>query len=184
MEKLIYGYLRRQGRIIVHEEEARKVRALFEGFCEGKTIREAGLGIPRGMSALGQMLSNRSYLGERGYPPLIEKELFEKAAQEKVRRNTQRKAVPRGPSKTARKPEESFCLKELPALPAPGRGEEPPSARSLIEALYAKIREGGEKRLGWADQSRYRTWLSQAEELYGSETEGREEHGESKSADH
>ncbi len=76
-----YGYRITDGKAEVDEEQAAKVRALFENYNSGMGLKaaaeKAGLQIYHGSA--GRMLRNTHYLGDTYYPAIIDKETFEKA---------------------------------------------------------------------------------------------------------
>lgn len=111
-----YGYDHdKDGLLIVNEEQATVVRQIFAWYIEGKSIvglikllEENQIPSPRGKAkwskrALESMLSNEKYIGkvhlfksneyedsylkEDNHPPIIQKHVFEKVQDEKIRRS-------------------------------------------------------------------------------------------------
>lgn len=84
-----YGYRIENGKAVVFEKEAEKVKALFNNYLEGMAIvtaaNEAGI---EGMthSMIGRVLRNSHYLGDDYYPAIIDQELFDIAEEERQKR--------------------------------------------------------------------------------------------------
>lgn len=76
-----YGYRIVDGKAEVDEEQAVKVRSLFDNYISGMGLKaaaeKAGLTIYHGSA--GRMLRNTHYLGDEYYPAIIDKETFDKA---------------------------------------------------------------------------------------------------------
>jgi hypothetical protein len=79
MPHIPYGYKIVDGKAVIDEEQAARVRTLFEGYISGLALKtaaeKAGLQIFHGSA--GRMLRNTHYLGDEYYPAIIEKELFD-----------------------------------------------------------------------------------------------------------
>lgn len=80
-----YGYRIEEGKAVVDEEKASKVREFFNVYISGLALavaaEKAGLKMCHGSA--GKMLRNKRYLGDDYYPAIIDQEIFDKA--EKVR---------------------------------------------------------------------------------------------------
>ena len=76
-----YGYRIVDGKAEVDEEQAMKIRTLFENYNSGMGLKAAAekaeLQIYHGSA--GRMLRNTHYLGDAYYPAIIDKETFDKA---------------------------------------------------------------------------------------------------------
>jgi hypothetical protein len=83
-----YGYRITNGKAIVDDAAADRVRALFQYYLSGLSLSDAGKesGVNRPHSSLGLMLSNVRYLGDGFYPPIVDGEVFDRAQAERVRR--------------------------------------------------------------------------------------------------
>lgn len=85
---MLYGYKMVDGRAMVDKPAQKKIQLLFQHYLAGmslsKAANEAGIHVPHGMVA--KMLSNQHYLGDDFYPQLIDKNTFEKAAEERKHR--------------------------------------------------------------------------------------------------
>lgn len=88
MRVIPYGYRIENGMAVVDEEQAAVVRKLFSGYISGLTLmnaaEKAGLKLYHGSA--GRMLRNRKYLGDGYYPPIIDKETFERAEAVRISR--------------------------------------------------------------------------------------------------
>ena len=83
-----YGYDIANGRAVVDKSKQKKIRQLYQNYISGmslsKAAEEADIHIPHGMVA--KLLSNRHYLGDSFYPQIIDRNTFEKAAEERRHR--------------------------------------------------------------------------------------------------
>lgn len=83
-----YGYEIVNGRAAVDKNKQKKIQQLYQNYINGmslsKAAEEAGIHIPHGMVA--KLLSNRHYLGDSFYPQIIDRNTFEKAAEERRHR--------------------------------------------------------------------------------------------------
>lgn len=83
-----YGYIIENGKAVIDEEKANKVRKLYQGYLQGLSLsvaaKESGIDTFHGTA--GKMLRNKRYLGDNYYPAIIDKETFEKAEEERARR--------------------------------------------------------------------------------------------------
>lgn len=83
------GYEIANGRIAVNEEEAEQVKQLFAGYLLGLSMQAAAkMAGLKGVntSQAKRMLHNRKYLGESGYPQIMDEETFNAAETERQRR--------------------------------------------------------------------------------------------------
>ena len=83
-----YGYRIENGVAVIDEEKTEKLKKLYQGYLSGLSLseaaKEASIDTYHGTS--GKMLRNKHYLGDNYYPAIIDKETFEKAEDERVRR--------------------------------------------------------------------------------------------------
>ena len=83
-----YGYEIVNGRAVVNKPAQKKIWRLYQNYIGGmslsKAAEEADIHIPHGMVA--KLLSNRHYLGDSFYPQIIDRNTFEKAAEERRHR--------------------------------------------------------------------------------------------------
>lgn len=88
MGHIAYGYSIKKGQLGVDDAAADRVKILFNAYLAGASlIKAAGeAGIKKQHSAISSMLSDRKYLGDSYYPPIIDSELFERVQAERQRR--------------------------------------------------------------------------------------------------
>lgn len=90
MSHIPYGYRIENGKALIDEEKANKVKKLFLGYLRGLSLlvaaKEAGIDTYHGTA--GKMLRNRRYLGDHYYPAIIDRDTFEKAEAERIKRAT------------------------------------------------------------------------------------------------
>lgn len=90
MAHVPYGYDIVDGKAVVNQDKAEKLRTIFELYISGTALKEAGnkVGLEVQHSSIGRMLRKDLYLGTDFYPAIIEKETFDKAEEERMRRAT------------------------------------------------------------------------------------------------
>ena len=83
-----YGYRIEDGKAVVDDIAAEKVRELFSGYLAGLSLKDVAkkAGIDCYNATASKMLQNKHYLGDEFYPPIIDEETFEKASLEKQKR--------------------------------------------------------------------------------------------------
>jgi hypothetical protein len=83
-----YGYRIENGTAVIDETAAKQVKELFLGYLAGLSLKDAAkkARIDCYHATAGRMLKNKNYVGDEFYPPIIDKETFEKAGLEKQRR--------------------------------------------------------------------------------------------------
>ena len=88
MAHMPYGYRIENGIAVIDEEKAEKVRNLYKGYLSGLSLTVAAktAGIDAYHGTAGRMLRNERYLGDDYYPAIIDKETYEKAEAERVKR--------------------------------------------------------------------------------------------------
>lgn len=84
-----FGYKIENGEAKIDENSAAQVKALFDAYISGLTLKEAAekAGIPGYHTSIGRILKNQRYLGDDYYPALIDEETFhtaQKLRQEKA----------------------------------------------------------------------------------------------------
>jgi len=76
-----YGYRIENGCAVINEDEAAKIRNLYEnyltGMAQSKAAIEAGIEVYH--SSAKRLMQNRHYLGDDFYPAIIDQETFDKA---------------------------------------------------------------------------------------------------------
>jgi len=88
MSHIPFGYTIQNGRAVINEEEAVKIKKLFKVYLSGLSLSEAAknAGIKRCHTSIARMLSDKRYVEDKFYPPIISKDTFEKAQLERRRR--------------------------------------------------------------------------------------------------
>lgn len=88
MSHIPFGYIIQNGRAVINEEEAVKIKKLFEVYLSGLSLSEAAqkAGIKRYHTSVARMLADKRYVEDKFYPPIISRDTFEKAQLERRRR--------------------------------------------------------------------------------------------------
>jgi hypothetical protein len=88
MSHIPFGYTIQNGRAVVNEKEALKIKELFEVYLSGLSLSKAAqkAGIKRYHTSIARMLSDKRYVKDKFYPPIISRNIFEKAQLERRRR--------------------------------------------------------------------------------------------------
>ena len=83
-----YGYRIENGKAVIDEDAAAKIRKLYEAYLAGASFQSAANEADIEVKHCGakRMMANRHYLGDDFYPVIIDKETFDKAEAEKQRR--------------------------------------------------------------------------------------------------
>ena len=79
-----YGYRFENGRPVIDDEKAGKIKALYAAYLSGLSLDKAAalVGIKRTHSVIKNLLVNSAYLGKGYYPKIIDQETFDKAERE------------------------------------------------------------------------------------------------------
>lgn len=82
------GYKTENGRAVIDEAAAEKIRNLYCHYLSGLSLMdaatEAGMKTYHGTAK--RILSNRRYIGDSFYPAIIDEDLFDKAKEELIKR--------------------------------------------------------------------------------------------------
>ena len=83
-----FGYRVKNGFAMVDEGEARQVQDVYERYLSGLSYEEAAkkAGLNMAHSGVRNMLQNKHYLGDGFYPAIIDRETFDAAEEERLRR--------------------------------------------------------------------------------------------------
>lgn len=83
-----YGYNIVDGKAVIDELKAEQVRQMYKNYLSGLALKTAAsqVGIQAWHSSAGRMLSNKTYLGTKYYPVIIDKVIFDLVQEEKHRR--------------------------------------------------------------------------------------------------
>lgn len=90
MSHIPYGYRVENGKAIIDEEKAEQVKKLYKGYLSGLAYMPAAeaAGLKLYHTSAKKMMQNKYYLGDDYYPALIDKETFDAAETERVKRQT------------------------------------------------------------------------------------------------
>lgn len=82
-----YGYIIVNGKAVIDELNAERVRMLFREYIECESMRAAAkkVGIEKTHSVIGRFLKNKVYVGTEFYPQIVDEDTFVKA--QKIREN-------------------------------------------------------------------------------------------------
>ncbi len=85
-----FGYKIEQGSAVVDEASAGQIRQIFQFYLEGDSLATAAkkAGVISFHGGISRMLKNKHYLGDEYYPAIIDRETFDRAEQERMRRAT------------------------------------------------------------------------------------------------
>lgn len=77
-----YGYSIENGCATIKEDEANKIRKLYENYHSGMALAKAAAaaGIETYHGTAKRLMENRHYLGDDFYPAIIDQETYDKAA--------------------------------------------------------------------------------------------------------
>lgn len=92
--KLPFGYQLKQGEVTIHEAEAAVVHKIFEQYVSGASYLEITRMLKNqpvayqpdklwNKNMVARILENVCYIGENGFPPIIEKNVFQRAAEKR-----------------------------------------------------------------------------------------------------
>lgn len=95
--KLPFGYKMEYGRVVIDPTEAHWVLHLYRRYGLGETIRELtalmndtgvqyDIGKPWNKNMVARILADSRYIGERGYPPIVEAEVFQAITEKKQKK--------------------------------------------------------------------------------------------------
>lgn len=87
----MYGYRIESGKAVIDENEACVLNAMFHNYLNGMGLTESAemAGFHSCHSQIRKMLQRDIYLGDKYYPPIIDKELFELVQAEIERRSAE-----------------------------------------------------------------------------------------------
>jgi len=88
MSHVPYGYRIENGKAVIDEEKAEQVRELYKGYLSGLAYMPAAeaAGLKLYHTGAKRMMQNKRYLGDEYYPAIIDKETFEAAEAERLKR--------------------------------------------------------------------------------------------------
>lgn len=88
MSHVPFGYRIENGKAVIDEKKAAQVRKLYEGYISGIAYMPASeaAGLKIYHTGAKKMMQNKHYLGDDYYPAIIDKETFDAAEAERVKR--------------------------------------------------------------------------------------------------
>lgn len=88
MPHIPYGYKIQDGKAVIDQLEASKLKELFNAYLTGLSLKDAAgqAGINLYHATIAKMLTNKRYLGDEYYPQIIDNDTFQRAEAERVRR--------------------------------------------------------------------------------------------------
>ena len=86
-----FGYRIENGKAVIDEEAAEKIKVLFQSYLSGNSLETAAkkAGIKVSHSGIGRILRNAKYLGDEYYPAIIDYDTFQAAQAERFIRAEQ-----------------------------------------------------------------------------------------------
>ncbi|HNZ15001.1 MAG TPA: recombinase [Anaerolineaceae bacterium] len=83
-----YGYRIINGKAVIDEQAAERIKILFQSYLTGDSLATSAkkADIKAFHAGIGRMLQNRRYLGDEYYPAIIDPDTFEAAIAERIRR--------------------------------------------------------------------------------------------------
>ena len=83
-----FGYKIENGSAVVDKAAAGQIRQIFQFYLEGDSLATAAkkAGVISFHGGISRMLKNKHYLGDEYYPAIIDRETFNRAEQERMRR--------------------------------------------------------------------------------------------------
>lgn len=92
--KYPFGYQLEWGQIVVNQAEAEVVQYIFHRYAQGSSYTDLSMYLNQlirydceknwNKNMVARILEDRRYLGEQGYPVIIQQDLFQKAAQQRL----------------------------------------------------------------------------------------------------
>ena len=83
-----YGYTIKDGKAIIEEGQSEQIRKLYKNYLSGMSLKKAAVeaGMETYHSSAKRLMQNKHYLGDNFYPAIIDKDTFDKASAEFLRR--------------------------------------------------------------------------------------------------
>ena len=83
-----YGYRIENGTAVVCKEQAAQIRKVYEGYLGGLSLRGAAreAGLTLSYASVKRMMQNLHYLGDEFYPAIIDRETYDAAEEERLKR--------------------------------------------------------------------------------------------------
>ncbi len=134
MRTIPYAYCYKNGKLIIQDDEARKLKDLFQAYLELSSLQKAGdkAGISCAHPTIKRMLSNPIYLGQGIYPQIIENKCFH-AVQKKLKQRSK-------PGKTIKEPL-FYKVPKFNLAPVPEIKKDPYEQAALIYERIEVVHE-------------------------------------------
>lgn len=115
MSHIPYGYRIENGKAVIDEEKTEQVRKLYKGYLSGLSYMSAAefAGLKLYHTGAKKMMQNKYYLGNEYYPAIIDKETFDAAEAERVKRQAKLGRVYDEKPATASKVATSFKIPKV-----------------------------------------------------------------------
>ena len=83
-----YGYVIKDGKATIDEEQSEQIKKLYKNYLSGMSLKKAAseAGMETYHSSAKRLMQNKHYLGDNFYPAIIDKDTFDKASAEFLRR--------------------------------------------------------------------------------------------------
>ena len=85
-----YGYTIKDGKAVIEEGQSEQIKKLYKNYLSGMSLKKAAVeaGMETYHSSAKRLMQNKHYLGDNFYPAIIDKDTFDKASAEFLRRAT------------------------------------------------------------------------------------------------
>lgn len=88
MSHIPFGYFIKDGKACVDKNKASQIKMIYKSYLSGMSMIDAvaSAGLEMTHSTVKRILTNKHYLGDDYYPPIVDEDLFKKASEERQRR--------------------------------------------------------------------------------------------------
>lgn len=168
MAYIPYGYRIVEGRAVIEETEAARIRKYVKFYLKGDPIRkameEAGLSID--VNKATRMLTRRVYLGDGYYPAILDEETFAKIAEEKAQRYEKMGSY-RNPGSKGAPPVRKLFRMGMDLNRSGGMGTDMGTAAMIYEGIYPD--EDGSRQISGEDRKKVQAWIAERRRAWQSE---------------
>lgn len=165
MAYIPYGYRIVNGKAVIEEKEAEKLRRYIGYYLEGCPIREAmkKAELSIDVNKATRILNRKVYLGDGYYPALVNPETFSKIAEEKRRRYERMGCYQHPGPKAAPPVKRLFYWKEDLDSRDLHSGKEKRNGMENAAIIYEGIHSGaeGSRKMSTADRRRILSWIEE-----------------------